>query len=109
MAFEGVHDGARGRLWVRQHGQGPAQRRQVAHALDVATSQSEPRGPPRPDVAVLPQPRDESIHGVRVYPGFTKMVVDAEPASWMEADGELIGVAARAVFTVVPSALRLVL
>jgi len=33
----------------------------------------------------------DSIRGVRVWPGFARMTVDAEPASWMEADGELLG------------------
>lgn len=36
------------------------------------------------------RPIDE-IRGVRVWPQFGQMTVDAEPTAWMEADGELIG------------------
>ena len=50
----------------------------------------------------------EATRGVRVYPEFARMTVDAEPASWMEADGELIGRISRLEAIPEPSRLRVV-
>ena len=47
----------------------------------------------------------DTIRGIRVYPAFSKMTVDAEPTAWLEADGELIGRVGR--LEVTPEAERL--
>ncbi|HSM02559.1 MAG TPA: diacylglycerol kinase family protein [Acidimicrobiia bacterium] len=50
----------------------------------------------------------DTIRGIEAWPGFARMTVDAEPASWMEADGELIGRISRLEAIPEPARLRVV-
>jgi diacylglycerol kinase family enzyme len=50
----------------------------------------------------------DKVRGVRVWPGFHRLTVDAEPAEWMEADGELIGKVTRLEATPEPARLLVV-
>lgn len=50
----------------------------------------------------------DTIRGIKAWPGFARMTVDAEPASWMEADGELIGRVSRLEAIPEPARLRVV-
>lgn len=37
------------------------------------------------------------VRGIEVWEGFEQVVVEADPAAWVEADGELLGIASRVV------------
>jgi hypothetical protein len=50
----------------------------------------------------------ETIRGVRVFPDFRSMTIEAEPSAWMEADGELIGKVSRLEVTPEEARLRVV-
>lgn len=47
----------------------------------------------------------DGVRGVRAWTGFRTMTVDAEPAEWMEADGELVGKVTRLEATPEPTRL----
>jgi diacylglycerol kinase family enzyme len=50
----------------------------------------------------------DTIRGVRAWPGFARMTVEAEPSAWMETDGELIGRISRLQAIPEPARLRVV-
>jgi diacylglycerol kinase family enzyme len=50
----------------------------------------------------------ETIRGVRVFPDFRSMTIEAEPSAWVEADGELIGKVSRLEVTPEEARLRVV-
>ncbi|NND03673.1 MAG: hypothetical protein HKN91_12895 [Acidimicrobiia bacterium] len=51
----------------------------------------------------------EMRDGVRLWPGFQKLIIEADPSARMQADGDLLGVGEYFEITPAPDALRMVL
>ena len=49
-----------------------------------------------------------AVRGVRLWKDLTEMTVQAEPAEWLEADGELLGRVSRLTVTPNTEVLRVV-